>query len=143
MKSNIYGALSMLVATMVLAVPALNAQSRLVADVPFGFYVGDKAMPAGDYEIRSNSDSAAVLQNLDTAKATFLLKAIRIQDQHEQSPKLVFERCGNQYFLAQIWDGASDTGIQLPRSKREKQSLVAVNGVTGNPEVVVLAMNRN
>ena len=47
MKSKIYGVLSTLVATMVLAVPALNAQSRLVADVPFGFYVGDKAMAAG------------------------------------------------------------------------------------------------
>jgi hypothetical protein len=142
MKSKIYGVLSTLVATMVLAVPALNAQSRLVADVPFGFYVGDKAMAAGAYEIRANSSSAAVVQNLDTDAATFLLKSIRIQDKQEQGPKLVFERCGNLYFLTQIWDGASDTGIQLPRSKRERESLVAANGLTANPQIVMLAMNR-
>ncbi len=142
MKSKVYGVLSMLAATMVLALPMLNAQSRIVANVPFGFYVDDKPMAAGSYEVRSNSSSIDVLQNLDNHSAAFLMKAVRIQDKQAQSPKLVFERCGGQYFLIQVWDGASDTGIQLPRSKRERASLVASNGLTNNPEIVVLAMNR-
>jgi hypothetical protein len=140
MKSKLYGVLTMLAATMVLALPALNAQSAVIADVPFSFYVGDKAMEAGHYQARSNSDTLEILQNRDSDAAAFLLKAIRIQDAHQRSPKLVFEKCGNQYFLAQVWDG--DTGIQIPRSKQEKELLLGANGSAGSPEIIVLAMNR-
>jgi hypothetical protein len=142
MKSKFYGVLTMLAATMVLALPALNAQSAIVADVPFSFYVGDKAMEAGHYQARSNSDTLEILQNRDNDAAAFLLKAVRIQAKHEQGPMLVFEKCGNQYFLAQVWDGAGDTGIQLPRSKHEKELLMGANGSAGNPELILLAMNR-
>jgi hypothetical protein len=141
MKSKLYGVLTMLAATMVLALPALNAQSAIVADVPFNFYVGDKAMAAGHYQARSSSETLEVLQNRDNDAAAFLMKAVRIQAKHEQNPKLVFEKCGNQYFLAQVWDG--DTGIQIPRSKHEKELLLGANGSAASPEIIVLAMNRN
>ena len=99
-------------------------------------------MAAGHYQARSSSETLEVLQNRDNDAAAFLLKAIRIQASHEQQAKLVFEKCGNQYFLAQVWDGVSDTGIQLPRSKQEKELLMGANGSAGSPEIIVLAMNR-
>jgi|HubBroStandDraft_2_1064218.scaffolds.fasta_scaffold71387_2 hypothetical protein len=142
MKSKFYGALGMLAATMVLALPMLNAQSRIVANVPFNFYVGEKAMAAGTYQVQPGSSSMDLLQNLDTDAAVFVIKAIRVQDANQRYPKLVFERCGNQYFLSQIWDGASDTGIQLPRSRREKEILMANHGPSDSTEIIVLAMNR-
>lgn len=140
MKSKLYGVLTMLAATMLLASPALYAQSAVVADVPFSFYVGDKPMAAGHYQARSSSETLEVLQNRDNDAAAFLLKAVHIQAKHEQQAKLVFEQCGGQYFLVQVWDGVSDSGIQLPRSKREKELLLGTNG---RPETIVLAMNRN
>ena len=142
MKSKMYVELTMLAATLVLALPMLNAQSRLVANVPFGYYAGEKAMAPGAYQVKAHSSSVDILQNLDTQAAAFLLNAVRIQGDDAQSPRLVFERCGDQYFLIQIWDGMSNTGIQLPRSKREKESLVADNGLVDDPEIIVLAMNR-
>jgi hypothetical protein len=142
MKSKIYGALTMLAATLVLALPMLNAQSRLVANVPFGFYAGEKAMAAGSYQVKPNDGSVEILQNVDTDAAAFLLKAVLVQGHEAQGPKLVFEKCGDQYFLIQIWDGMSNTGIQLPRSKHEKESLTASDGPTNAPQIIVLAMNR-
>ncbi len=142
MKSKFYGVLTMLAAMMVLALPALQAQSAVVAYVPFSFHVGDKAMPAGNYQARSNSDTLETLQNRDSDAAAFLLKAVRIQARHEQQAKLVFEKCGSQYFLSQVWDGAGDTGIQLPRSKQEKELLLGANASADSPEMIVLAMNR-
>jgi hypothetical protein len=142
MKSKIYGALTMLAATLVLALPMLNAQSRLVANVPFGFYAGEKAMAAGSYQVKPNDGSVEILQNVDTDAAAFLLKAVLVQGHDAQGPKLVFEKCGDQYFLIQIWDGMSNTGIQLPRSKHEKESLTASDGPTNAPQIIVLAMNR-
>jgi hypothetical protein len=142
MKSKIYGVLTMLAASLVLALPTLNAQSRLVGDVPFGFYAGEKAMAAGSYQVEPNDASVEILQNVDTDAAAFLLKAVLVQDKEASGPKLVFEKCGDQYFLIQIWDGTSNTGIQLPRSKREKESLVASDGPANGSEIIVLAMNR-
>jgi hypothetical protein len=142
MKSKIYGVLTMLAATLVLALPMLNAQSRMVGSVPFGFYAGDKAMTAGSYQVKPNDGSVEILQNVDTDAAAFLLEAVRVQDDNASGPKLVFEKCGNEYFLIQIWDGTSDTGIQVPRSKHEKESLVASEGPANGPEIIVLAMNR-
>jgi hypothetical protein len=142
MKSKIYGALTMLAATLVLALPMLNAQTRLVANVPFGFYAGEKAMAAGSYQVKPNDGSVEILQNVDTDAAAFLLKAVLVQGHDAQGPKLVFEKCGDQYFLIQIWDGMSNTGIQLPRSKHEKESLTASDGPTNAPQIIVLAMNR-
>ena len=52
--------------------------------------------------------------------------------------KLVFEKYGNEYFLAQIWDGQSHTGIAFPESKREKELQIASNA--SQPEAVVIAM---
>ena len=34
---------------------------------------------------------------------------------------LVFERIGDHYFLAQIWEPGNDAGVQFPRSKMEKE----------------------
>ena len=92
MKSKFYGALTMLAATMVLALPMLNAQSRIVANVPFNFYVGEKAMAAGTYQVQPGSSSMDLLQNVDTDAAVFVIKAIRVQDANQRYPKLVFER---------------------------------------------------
>ena len=51
MKRNIYGALAMLAAALIVSVPFVQAQSRVNADVPFAFSLQDKAMPAGNYQI--------------------------------------------------------------------------------------------
>ena len=99
-------------------------------------------MTAGSYQVRPNDGSVEMLQNVDTDAAAFLLKAVLVQGHDAQGPKLVFEKCGDQYFLIQIWDGMSNTGIQLPRSKHEKESLTASDGPTNAPQIIVLAMNR-
>jgi hypothetical protein len=50
----------------------------------------------------------------------------------------VFRKYDDQYFLAQIWDGQSNTGIAFPQSKREKELQLARD--THQPELVVIAM---
>ncbi|MBK7598662.1 MAG: hypothetical protein IPJ07_09105 [Acidobacteria bacterium] len=36
--------------------------------------------------------------------------------------KLVFHRYGDQYFLARIWDGSSDTVLKLDKVESRKES---------------------
>jgi hypothetical protein len=137
MKRNIYGALAILAAALVVSVPFVQAQSRVNADVPFAFSLQDKAMPAGNYQIFAVSDRVLEVWNLDAQHGQLLAKQISVQSK-DQSPKLVFHRYGDQYFLSQIWDGQSDTGIQLAESKREKETKMA--GLSSAFETVIVAM---
>ena len=143
MKHKLFGVLSMLATTMLLAVPSLQAQTLLAADVPFAFSAGNTMMPSGSYRISAVSEQVDLVRNSDSGKAVFLEKAIHIQAVKEPRANLVFDKYGNDYFLREIWDGRSNVGIQLPESKREKELSLAANHLHDGPEIVVVAMNRN
>ncbi len=137
MKRNFYGALAMLAAALIVSVPFVQAQSRVNANVPFAFSLQDKAMPAGNYEIIAQSGQALEVRNLETNHRQLLLRQIAVQASKEQSPKLVFHKYGDQYFLTQIWYGDSHYGVGFAESKREKEVKMAANGLL---ETVTVAM---
>lgn len=140
MKRNVMSVLSLLAIAVVLGAPRLQAQSQVKADVPFDFQAGDKAMSAGNHAVSSISEQVDLMLNADTDKAVFLIKSIYVQGAHGQRARLVFRKYGNTYFLSQIWDGRSDTGIQLSQSKREKELSLAMNREPNGPEIVIVAM---
>ena len=139
MKRKIVGVLSVLATTMFVALPAVQAQSHLIANVPFDFHVGKKAMAAGSYEVLSISEQVDLVNNMDTGVAAFVVKAIHVQGMYDEGAKLVFNKYGNQYFLSQIWDGRSNVGIELPKSKRETELALAERRTHGF-ETITVAM---
>jgi len=143
MKCNVYGALMILaLALIVSTAPMAQAQARARASVPFDFSLDQRSMPAGAYEISSLSGKVLVMRNLDTREARLLLESMHVEvSQASDTPraKLVFRKCGDQYFLAEIWDGQSHTGIAFPESKREKELQIA-GSTASQPEIVVIAM---
>lgn len=140
MKSNIYGALAMLAVALIVSVPFAQAQNGVKADVPFAFSLQDKAMPAGNYQIVWLSDQAFEVRNLDGGLGQLLLKQISVQSSQAKSPRLVFHKYGEQYFLSEIWYGDSHYGIALAESKLEKEVKMARAGLPNAPETVIVAM---
>ncbi len=140
--NNVYGALMTLALALIVSVPMTQAQARARATVPFAFSLDQKSMPAGAYEISSQSNNALIVRNLDTSEARLVIESMHVEaSQASDAPhaKLVFRKYGDQYFLAEIWDGQSHTGIDFPESKREKELKLASNA--SQPEAVVIAMN--
>ncbi len=41
--------------------------------------------------------------------------------QAQEKTKLVFHRYGDQYFLAQIWTEGNNRGLELPKTRRERE----------------------
>ena len=141
-RNNVYGALMILALALIVSVPMTQAQARVVANVPFGFSLEQKSMPAGTYEISSQSNKTLVVRNLDTKDARLVIASMHVEaSQAAGTPhaKLVFCKYGDQYFLSQIWDGQSHTGIAFPESKREKEQRLA-KSLGNQPEIVVIAM---
>jgi hypothetical protein len=121
MKNRVARLLSVGIALV--AVAAVHAQDKTVkANVPFSFYMGSSLMPQGAYRVSEISNGAVVRIMSMQSKAAKAATTHTVTGKEESEPaRLVFHRYGEDYFLAQIWDGHGSTGRALARSPREKE----------------------
>ncbi|HYL13596.1 MAG TPA: hypothetical protein VEV41_11205 [Terriglobales bacterium] len=125
------------VLTILLAAGSVYAQTRrVVANVPFDYMIGNKALPAGQYDIQPAGD-LGVLAIVGTDHATFATSYRAQASKPAEQSKLVFHRYGNRYFLSQIWIQGSEVGRELPKSRLEKEEMI--RAANRAPETVVVA----
>ena len=116
-----------LIVTLALAtaVASANAQSsanKVVADVPFEFSVGYKALPAGTYSVQSivSAGDGLLIQSTDGKMSALRLSEATRRIKEKPQARLVFHRYGERYFLAEVWNGVDNTGRQLMKSQEEQ-----------------------
>jgi hypothetical protein len=105
-------------------IPAAWGQTIQVirVDVPFGFHVGDKEFPAGEYTVNGNSAPGVLLiRSSDYKRAQFFLTQSEMARNSNVQTSLVFRRYGEDYFLSSVWVSGSGTGRYLPPGKQEKE----------------------
>lgn len=123
---------------LLIGVPSISAQTVLKATVSFAFTVGKTELPAGTYTISSISSSAIAIGDNNTAKG--VLSLVRGEDSSSGSngsPKLVFHKYANRYFLSQVSRGLGHIVMQLPTSKLEKELQIASASSASAQETVV------
>jgi len=126
--------------TALLLATAARAQStNVTASVPFDFVVADQAYPAGDYAVKSISDTGIpiLIRNSDQAEKGFVLSVPCSSVKPSTTTKLVFHSMGGQYFLYQVWQEGNTIGREFRLSKTEKQ--LARN--SSKSEIVIVAAN--
>jgi hypothetical protein len=139
MKRNVIGALMTLIVAFTIAVPLVNAQSTiLTANVPFAFSIGDKQLPGGAYAVREMG-RATLIQSKDYETSVLGVYAY-VEPSKANETKLVFNKVGDHYFLAQIWTSARGEGLQIPESKLEKEMRASNSGPQGGVETVIVAL---
>lgn len=123
---------------------AQSAAREQTANIPFSFTVGDKTFAAGSYliaRVNPRSDpSALVIKSEDGRSKKIVLTTSVHAAKAQESARLVFNRYGDQYFLAQVWAPADITGLELPRSRSESTLLAGV-GKARAPEQVAVTLN--
>ena len=134
MNRKVFGALAIAILALVMNV---NAQTKTRADVPFSFDLGGKALPAGTYTVEEISQHSMAVRNAETRQAA-LINANSAERRDAQSPKLVFHKYGETYFLYEVWNGSNE-GMEIPESPREKElKMASANGAA--PQEVVVAL---
>lgn len=134
MNRKLFGALAIAILALVVNV---NAQNKAKADIPFSFDLGDKALPAGTYTVEEINSESIVVRNAETRQAA-LINTERAERRDSQSPKLVFHKYGDTYFLYEVWSG-SNIGLEISESRHEKEVKTAsANGAA--PQDVVVAL---
>jgi hypothetical protein len=103
-------------------VSAYGQSTRSSAEIPFEFMVGNKSLPAGHYYVSNLTAGGEIIK---VAAATDATSAARMTSKvgggaAAESSKLVFNRYGNRYFLAEIWIVGQSQGQKLMKSREEK-----------------------
>lgn len=113
------------------------------ADIPFDFVVGTKTLPSGTYTVTPHGTSAntLIIRGQENGKSAFVLSiTVAAEDTLDNSPKLIFNRYGDQYFLSQVWSGARLAGQEITKSNREHE--LSAQGFLGFEAVSVVALKQ-
>jgi hypothetical protein len=94
----------------------------LRANVKFDFQIGDRIYPAGEYRIDSISpDRILQIRSVGDANRTQLIFANHSNAGKGQTPKLVFQKTGDRYFLSQIFLN-SEWAYSINPARRQRES---------------------
>ena len=112
----------------VLAINA-QAQTKVIATIPFAFNVGKTTLPAGRYTItvlNPSSDRKILQIRSMNGRSSAVILTTGIIGNTSEKAKLVFERYGDRYVFAQAQMAGDDTALAAVRSKNKKASIVAI-----------------
>jgi hypothetical protein len=105
-----------------------KTQAQTVDDIevniPFQFHAGNVKLPAGQYRIHLLDD--ADLTVLEISSVDGCTSALfQVQDTKTDSTpartELIFNKYGDRYFLAKLFEEGSSSGSQVPQSRYEKK----------------------
>ena len=133
----------MLALAFVAASETASAQEPLLVNIPFAFTAGSMALPAGEYRVQKVAYDSSVLliQRTDQGPATVAMSFAAMANSKQAQSKLVFHRCGNRYFLSQIWTAGSARGRELPKSPQEKEQALATHNAMPEQITIVARLN--
>jgi hypothetical protein len=122
------------------ATQSASAQTSSVAEVniPFAFHTPTQSLPAGVYRV--DRDGKLLILKSANSKGGFVLTHEVIKTKAPDHGYVVFERYGDTYYMEQIWTAGNNTGIECPKGRAEKESMLAKNTTTA-PTSVELALN--
>jgi hypothetical protein len=105
-----------------------KAHAQIIGDlevnIPFQFHAGNAKLPPGKYVIHVLDDTD--LRVMEIASADGSASAIfEVQDTQANSTptksELIFNKYGNRYFLAKLFDEGNASGSELLKSRYEKK----------------------
>jgi hypothetical protein len=130
MKHQLFKLTAIFAIFLGLAVAGVQAQapSKVEVNIPFEFSAGTKTLQPGVYSIKRLSGNYLTLRSVD-GKSTVILNAplsLTSTDPNAEE-RLVFNKYGEHYYLAQIWL-TTDTGRELVvRKKAAKPEVVELS----------------
>ena len=91
----------------------------IMANVPFSFRAGDRLLPAGEYRVSAVRNTGVLA--LSGAQNQLVGTHGTQSSRPSSSTKLIFNKVGGSYFLSQIWLRGQQLGMELPRSRMQKE----------------------
>jgi hypothetical protein len=110
-----------------LTIYATRTHAQIIGDlevnIPFQFHAGNAKLPPGKYLIHMLDDSNLAVMEISSADGS-TSALFEVQDAEANTPaksELIFNKYGNRYFLAKLFDEGNPSGSQVPESRYEKR----------------------
>jgi hypothetical protein len=105
-----------------------KANAQIIGDVeakiPFQFHAGSTKFPAGEYRIHvlDNTDLSVMEISSVDGSVSGLFQVLDAETNSEPAKtELIFNKYGNRYFLAKLFDEGNRNGSQVAESGYEKK----------------------
>src|SRR5678815_726468 len=124
MNTKTYRIVAILGILLGFAVVSVHAQapSKVEVNIPFEFSAGKTTLPAGVYSIKRMSGNNVTLRSEDGHSSVILNAPVTNSSSDPNAvERIVVERYGDQFALAQIWLTA-DSGRQIWTNKKGAKS---------------------
>jgi hypothetical protein len=108
-------------ATLCLGSMAKAQTSTMTVVVPFEFTAFQSSMPAGEYAVTRLNERTVSLQLEGGQKSVLLVTDAKESLHPDGIARLVFNRRGRTYFLAEVWGHGADSARVLRQSVTEKE----------------------
>lgn len=131
---------------VMLAAASVSAQTtgQMRANIPFDFVAGQAKLKAGEYTIRRSSEKILVLRGVNDTKNILVFAPYTVQrPERDLSGKLVFNRYGDQYFLAATWPNGQPIGSELGQSSGERRLARELAKAKTRPQSVEIVARAN
>ena len=103
-------------------VPAhAQSGSRVIANIPFEFSVGNTTLKAGSYTVEQLESGIIALSSEDGKQHQFAMTVPGDSDKQSRQSHLVFIRYGSEAFLKRVVISGNEDCHELPESGRERQ----------------------
>jgi hypothetical protein len=121
MKLTLFVLITVIGTVLAIAPAHAESDSRILANIPFDFSIGNTPLKAGSYVIEELQSGILAFSSQDGQGKQFALTVPGESSNRNHEPKLVFTRYGNEAFLHNIFSSGDDDGRQLLPSSREKK----------------------
>jgi len=106
-----------------------KAHAQIIGDlevnIPFAFHAGNTKLPAGMYRIHMLDNSDLTVMEISSADGS-TSALFEVQDAEANTTpaksELIFNKYGNRYFLAKLFDEGNPSGSQVLKSRYEKRT---------------------
>jgi hypothetical protein len=121
MKAMLFAVMAILGITLTIAPAHAQSGSRVLANIPFDFSLGNTTLKAGSYTVEQLPSGFLVFNSKDGKEHQFVLTVPGDSGNQAQQPCLVFTRYGNEAFLKKVFFTGNEDYHELLRSSREKE----------------------
>jgi hypothetical protein len=117
---------AILVFTLAFSPTKAHAQilGEIEVNIPFQFHAGDVKLPPGKYLIHTLDNSNLLLMEISSEDgSTSAIFSVHEEEANSTTAKseLIFNKYGNRYFLARLFDEGNPSGSAVDESRYEKR----------------------
>ena len=119
-KPMLFAVITVLGVALTIVPAHAQSGSRVLANIPFDFSVGNTTLKAGSYTIEQLRSGILALRSSDDKEHQFAMTFPGDSDKQSQESHLVFIRYGSEVFLKRVFFAGNEVYHELLRSSRER-----------------------